>query len=669
MRGLVHFGVVCAVAALIAPAAASAATPQTVRVDLNSTGVQADSHGAENPAVSANGRWVVFESTATNLVANDNNNRGDVFLRDRKTGETKRLSVSSGGVEGNGASTHPSISGDGRWIAFTTAATNLVGGTAAFANVMLYDRTTGALLRISNAAGSINAGNGNSEEPRLSSDGSVVVFTSGADNLVAGDGGQRDVFMYRIATATLSRVSVSVLGGDPNGTSEAAAGSAEGRFVTFTSSASNLVATDTSGHSDVFVRDTTAGLTTRASVTSGTGLEANADSRLSTISSDGCAIAFLSNATDLVAGDNLSGSLKAFVRDRCAGSTEFASLANGGAQGAVHLSRPAISDDGCLVAMVTAGDNVLTPAASPWRVVVLRNRCQGFVSRVDVSTAGEGGAGHCDGVSLSAGTARYAVFHSGAQNLVAGTDGNGETSDTYLRDRATSAPPLAALQVVVDGRRVTADASASSDPDGEVAGVKIGFGDGSADSTGVAGVHEYARDGTFTVIATVTDDDGLSTTATRSVTIGGTGGGGSGPAGSSPLALSGATLSSRRIVVAPRGAHAVATLRVTASEAMSLTLTFERVLGGHRKGGHCSGGGGHGPRCTLYRAAGVAAASLVAGANSIPFSGRTGAGKALAPGRYRLALSGRSADGRTVAAAERPTFTIAVASSKKKGKR
>jgi Tol biopolymer transport system component len=662
-RLLLSLGAACALV-LGSIATATAAAPTTARVDLSSTGVQAKTT-SESPAVSANGRWVVFESAADNLVPGDQNGLSDVFLRDRRNVTTKRISVGAAGAEGDGSSSQASISGDGRWIAFSSSATNLVpGSTGGLGNVYLYDRTSGALQRVSNALGGGGGGNDNSSEPRLSSDGSVVVFTSGAANLVPGDGGKVDVFMYRIATGALTRVSARADGADPGGDARGAAASAGGAFVTFTSTANDLVSGD-GGHSDVFVRDMTVNQITRVSVTS-TGGEANSDSALSAISSDGCQIAFDSTASNLVFGDDNSKALKVFVRDRCAGSTEFASLSNGGVQGGVLDRRPVISDDGCLVGMVELANNLLVPAGG-WRAAVLRDRCGGFTSRVDLSAAGEGGNGHTDGISFSAGTARYVVFHSGAENLVPGADANGAASDVFLRDRGSAVPPLADLQLVVEGRHVRADASGSSDPDNEIASVRIGFGDGSADTAGVAAVHEYARDGTFTVTAVVTDDDGLSATAARVVTVSGSddgsGSGGGGPV-RSPLTLKGAHLSRKRFAVARRGSQA-ATLSLTASDAAALTLRFERALPGRGSGRSCSPAARRGPRCTAYRAAGTATASLGAGQNSISLAGRTSSGKALAPGTYRLMLSATAADGRTATAANPLAFTILA----KKGRR
>lgn len=630
---------------------ADAATPSTARVSLSSTGAQ-PSENSEFPAISANGRWVAFQSVSARLVTGDRNNAYDIFLRDRRTGQTRRISVAADGSEGDFDSYNPSISADGRWIAFVSYARTLVpGATGGYSQVMLYDRVAGTLRRISNRAGSGDGGSGYSDEPRVSSDGAVVVFTSGASDLVTGDGGRQDVFTYRIATGVVTRVSTRAGGGDANGDAYAGAASADGRFVAFSSYASDLVSGDGSRFSDVFVRDTVNGTTTRVSVTSNGG-EANNHSEYATISADGCQIAFQSAASNLVVNDDRRGGIKAFVRDRCGGATELVSISNGLVPGTVFTeyfhTAPSISDDGCRVAFVISGDNRVIPAGI-WRGVALRDRCQGFTSRIDVATSGEGGEGHTNGALISGGPGRYVVFHSGATNL-AGSDANGAASDAYVRDLATTTAPLAALRVTVDGRTVSADASGSSDPDGELAGALIDFGDGGAVASGFTASRTYAAPGSYDVRVTVTDADGLTASTVQRVTIVDPpppGGGGPGtplpppplpPRATTPV-ISNATLSRSRFAVVRRGVrNGGATLSVTANVNARATLRFDRALRGRRVRGRCRAGARRGGACTIHRAAGSTTVALRAGANRIVLDGRAG-GRALPRGSYRLTLT------------------------------
>jgi Tol biopolymer transport system component len=184
--------------------------------------------------------------------------RSDVFVRDRVTGRTERVSVATGGTQGNGASDRPSISADGRFVAFDSNATNLVAGdTNGRLDVFVRDRVTGTTERLTQ-------GNSDSFSASISADGRSVAFESSATNLVAGDtNGFRDVFVFDRVTGATELVSVATDGTQGNGQSDRPSISADGRFVAFgssatnssASSATNLVAGDTNSHSDVFVRD------------------------------------------------------------------------------------------------------------------------------------------------------------------------------------------------------------------------------------------------------------------------------------------------------------------------------------------------------------------------------------------------------------------------------
>ena len=162
------------------------------------------------PSISADGRYVVFESAADNLVPGDTNDHSDVFVHDRQTGETSRVSVASDGTEGNGQSDEPSISADGRYVAFASEASNLVpGDTNHNYDILLHDRQTGETVRVSVASDGTE-GNGHSIEPSISSDGQYVAFTSWASNLVPGDTNDAwDVFVHDRETGETVRVSLA----------------------------------------------------------------------------------------------------------------------------------------------------------------------------------------------------------------------------------------------------------------------------------------------------------------------------------------------------------------------------------------------------------------------------------------------------------------------------
>ena len=257
-------------------------------------------------------------SLADNLVAGDTNGKSDIFVHDRQTGATERVSVDSAGNQGDGPNSTPAISGDGRFVAFYSYASNLVAGDTntcpgtlndpSCPDVFVHDRQTGVTERVSvDSAG--NQANGQSVGSAISADGRFVAFLSLADNLVAGDtNGFEDIFVHDRQTGATERVTVNSSGGEttcdvpPNLCTSTGAISADGRFVTFSSKVSNLVAGDTNADYDIFVHDRQTGATTRVSVDSG-GNEGNSSSFDLDISGDGRFVAFDSFASNLVAGD------------------------------------------------------------------------------------------------------------------------------------------------------------------------------------------------------------------------------------------------------------------------------------------------------------------------------------------------------------------------------
>jgi Tol biopolymer transport system component len=295
------------------PAMASHGGPWHVvqRVSVASDGAQGNGDSFDN-SISADGRYIAFASRASNLVAGDTNGKQDIFVHDRLTGQTTRVSVASDGAQGNGDSGQPVISADGRFVAFYSSASNLVpGDTNGVEDVFVHDRLTGQTTRVSVASDGAQ-GNGPSWGPSISADGRFVAFESRASNLVPGDtNGTTDVFVHDRHTGQTMRVSVASDGREGNSYSWLARISADGRFVVFTSDASNLVAGDTNGTWDVFVHDRLTGQTTMVSVASD-GTPGNGRSIGVSISGDGRFVAFMSEASNLVAGDT-NGTWDVFV--------------------------------------------------------------------------------------------------------------------------------------------------------------------------------------------------------------------------------------------------------------------------------------------------------------------------------------------------------------------
>ncbi len=301
-------------------------TGRTTLVSRHSLGPYGDGDSSL-PSISGDGRFVAFRSDSTNLVSGDTNNAFDVFVHDRlasTTGRTTLVSRHSLGPYGDADSGHPSISGDGRFVAFESDATNLVSGDSNNRqDVFVHDRlasTTGRTTLVSrHSAGTY--GNDDSSDPSISGDGRFVAFASFADNLVSGDTNTfRDVFVHdRLASTTgrTFRVSRHSLGNESTAPSAEPAISRDGRFVAFDSSADNLVSGDTNGVTDAFVHDrlsSTLGRTTRVSRHS-LGNEGDEFSVRTAISGDGRFVAFESFASNLVSGDT-NGFEDVFVHRR-----------------------------------------------------------------------------------------------------------------------------------------------------------------------------------------------------------------------------------------------------------------------------------------------------------------------------------------------------------------
>ena len=297
------------------------------RVSISTRGAQANGRSGDGrlgtrPAISADGRVVAFHSQASNLVEGDTNRAADVFVRDRLTGETARVSVSTQGAQGSDDSVRPALSGDGRVIAFESRAKNLDlarPNPDGISQVYVHDRELGRTDLISFGIDGL-AGDAASGDTAISAGGRFVAFSSYATNLVPGDAnGAAHIFVYDRQRNTLERVSVSSAGIPANRDALTPALSAGGRYVAYASAASNLVNGDANGAVDIFVHDRLARHTSRASLAvtaAWTGVEADADSYgPSALAADGRFVAFVSAAANLATGDD-NGVADVFIHER-----------------------------------------------------------------------------------------------------------------------------------------------------------------------------------------------------------------------------------------------------------------------------------------------------------------------------------------------------------------
>ena len=413
---------------LAAGGAAEAATAETTLVSVSSSGTQGD-NVSSFASISTGGRYVAFTSAASTLVRGDTNNGLDVFVRDRQTGTTNRVSVRSNGNQANGSSLEPSISAGGRYIAFYSNASNLVrGDTNRASDVFVHDRQTGTTSRVSLRSNGSEA-NRDSYTPSISASGRYVAFYSAASNLVRGDTNRAsDVFVHDRLTGTTSRVSLRSNGNQANRRSSVPSISGNGRYVAFYSAASNLVRGDSNDRYDVFVHDHRTGRTTRVSVGSN-GNQANLQSYSPSISATGRYVAFYSKASNLVRDDTNDG-FDAFVHDRQTGTTRRVSVSSNESQANRPSYFPSISRNGRYVAFFSAASNLVRGDTNRRFDVFLRDRQTGTTRRVSVSSNGSQGNRASGWPAISA-NGRYVVFQSNASNLI--PDDSNNTYDLFVR--------------------------------------------------------------------------------------------------------------------------------------------------------------------------------------------------------------------------------------------
>lgn len=408
-------------------------TARTTRASVASDGSQANSDSYA-PKISKDGHFVAFSSVATNLVANDTNNVMDVFVHDQRTGNTTRVSVANDGSQANAESSYVDISDDGRYIVFQSLANNLVTNhTNDKTDVFVYDRQ----LMVTMQASLTNDGtqpNGASFWPRISGDGRYVTFMSAATNLVMNDtNGYDDIFVHDLQTGDTTRVSITSDGLQANNESYDASISGNGRFVIFSSLADNLVAGDTNKLADIFVHDRLTRVTTRVSIANDHS-QTNDISLYPDISGDGRFVTFLSYASNLVAGDT-NGKGNIFVYDRENGLIQRVSLALGGGQTNCGSTDSHLSDDGRYVAFWSCASNIVASDTNGKADIFVYDRQLGNTFRVSLASDGSQTNDETYALDISAG-GRYTTFHSAASNLVANDSNN--SRDIFVYDRGST---------------------------------------------------------------------------------------------------------------------------------------------------------------------------------------------------------------------------------------
>lgn len=409
--------------------ALSAQAGFTERVSVGTGGTQGNGVSTFG-SLSADGRYVAFSSSSSDLVAGDTNRSSDVFVHDRQLQITTLVSRASSGALANSDSLTAAISADGRWVAFESQATNLdPADVNAWIDIYLHDRLTGSTVLVSRGL-SGPAGNGESADPTISADGRRIAFESAAADLVAGDtNGRFDVFVFELPAGTVSRASLAGDGTQGSADSGDAWISADGSSVIFTSAAPEFAPLDTNGHHDVFVRVLATGATEVAS-TSAAGGFGDGPCAYPSCSADGRYVVFSSLAGDLVPFDT-NASSDVFVRDRVLGTLERISLGSGSLQGDSGSSNPFLSWDGRFLAFRSYATNFAVPDLNGVPDIFWRDLANDLTLRASISTHD----GEADGFNQVFGFSadgRTLAFHSYATNLV-NFDTN-QSPDVFVRD-------------------------------------------------------------------------------------------------------------------------------------------------------------------------------------------------------------------------------------------
>ncbi|NIX76630.1 hypothetical protein HB375_08380, partial [Microvirga sp. c23x22] len=467
------------------------------RVSTAADGTEGDNNSS-SPVFSPDGRYVIFESDATNLVAGMTGT-GGLFRKDLRTGAIDALSTTVDGEQANGGSFGAAMSADGRYVIFGSTATNLVpGDTNGKHDVFWKDLKTGIVALVSTTANGAQ-GDGNSSDPVFSPDGRYVIFESGAANLVPGDTNNNyDIFRKDMLTGEVVRLSTGSGAVQANGSSYEAQLSADGRFMVFTSSASNLARGDTNGTYDIFYKDLTTGAVTCLSTTPD-GTPGNARSGDAALSANGRYVVFVSRASNLVENDG-NNAYDIFRKDLVTGEIVLVSSAANGVQGNSDSSTAKISADGRYVVFESDASNLVPGDTNTHTDIFRKDLVTGEIVRISAAADGTESKYHSYEAQISP-DGRYVLFRNYADNLVPG-DTN-DSDDVFLVDTNYIAQGAA----IAAGRYVEARFGV-----GAASSVSVAWGDGAVDTLTPAGGlasfgHAYATStGLKAALATVKEN-------------------------------------------------------------------------------------------------------------------------------------------------------------------
>ena len=431
------------------------------RVGVSTTGAQPTSGATTGTDVSPNGRYVVFTSEASNLVTGDLNGAADVFWRDNQTGVTERVSVADNEAEAQLGGYGGLVSADGRYVAFSSDSANLVLlDTNLSTDVFLRDRVAGTTTRVSRGG---TEGNGPSYLQSMTPDARFIVFTSDADNLIgtADQNFSTDVFLRDRTLAKTERVSVATDGTEGDLDSSGGSISDDGRYVTFISNASNFDLSDSGIYADVFVRDrnVAAPVTTRLTALPNAD-EANADSSNALISGDGRVVAFDTDASNLLSQPDNNVTTDVYATVLATGVTERISTGLGNTDSTAFSFVAGISDDARFVLFQSGASNLVTSTLKAVSNSFVRDRSSGATVLGATSQAqGEPSDPNVSNAgsfpNAISGDGRYVLFSSNATDVIQAGDANGNAPDVFLRSNPVPYLFLATPSTAARGTTVT----------------------------------------------------------------------------------------------------------------------------------------------------------------------------------------------------------------------
>jgi Tol biopolymer transport system component len=432
-RRVVTAAVAAGLAVVIAAPLVGAATPKTKRISLTPSGQQAVGGWNFRASTSKNGRYVAYTTAASNMAPGDNGDWNDVYIHDQKKRTRTWVSFPKSAGDNDGDSFSGDVSSDGRFVAFSSESAKIIDSdTNGFSDVFIHDTAKRRSKRVSVTSKERQAVNGDSVAPVLDASGRFVAFTSKATNLVKGDTNDKaDVFVRDRKSGKTKRVSVKSNGKQARGgDSFNAAISSNGRYVAFTSEAANLARKDKNGRVDVYIHDRWTGKTSLVSVNR-KGVAGDSVSDHASLSANGRYVAFASLSSDLVKKDK-SPRYDVFVRDRSLGKTSLVGRRSDGRQPNGSTWFPSISANGRWVAFESYADNLFLGDTNDDADIFVRDRKTRKLRHQSRSHVGSVALGKSAVPDLSA-DGRFVVFRSSAADLISpGTDTNG-LSDIFRR--------------------------------------------------------------------------------------------------------------------------------------------------------------------------------------------------------------------------------------------